>query len=303
METTIPGRKRCPITRRNTDDCTDEVFRNDCAAFRKTIEMKTGIVLNYCSVRPGHPQAMVKSENIQESEVKEMVAIVDGKCDLCVLKKRVRKVRGKNCCPTCEHVWRAANVSPGLLAKALLETKDAVWLAEHFGFEATAATSADSTAADLQAAQNEIEQLKLALADVRSIREQIEKLRLEKKMDQIEIERLTNLGGALISFQNKVFETLKVDHLAPVDIAVSAAVLEIEGIQNEVSHLREKVNALEIEKSYGWPSWSEMIKPVPAVLCSSDPSKADLLLDIALGVIKGTVQGVTADQLHALKAA
>jgi hypothetical protein len=58
-----------------------------------------------------------------------------GECEICGEKKKIRSVRNKNACATCEHIWRAANVAPDLVLKTLTEAKGEDYLRRAGGAE------------------------------------------------------------------------------------------------------------------------------------------------------------------------
>jgi len=75
----------------------------------------------------------VKNFASEEDTMAVPSAIQAGICGLCGAKKKVRKVREKTCCATCEHIWRAAHVSSGLLVDALNQARGEGYLAEKVG--------------------------------------------------------------------------------------------------------------------------------------------------------------------------
>ena len=82
-------------------------------------------------------------------------------CGLCGAKKKVRKVREKVCCATCEHIWRAAHVSSGLLVDALNQARGPEYLAEKVGVAVPA--DYDDMKRRLHAMEQLYENMRLAL--------------------------------------------------------------------------------------------------------------------------------------------
>jgi hypothetical protein len=58
-----------------------------------------------------------------------------GECEICGEKKKIRSVRNKNACATCEHIWRAANVNPDLVLRTLIDVKGNHYVAGEAGVE------------------------------------------------------------------------------------------------------------------------------------------------------------------------
>jgi len=121
------GRK-CPVTGGRATRMTQDSFRRLCHQRRNN----DSAVCALCGgkVVPDGvefialPELMSGADNNKESDMG-----MYGECEMCGEKKKIRSIREKMCCATCEHIWRAANVQPEAMLRAIKEAKGEGWMA------------------------------------------------------------------------------------------------------------------------------------------------------------------------------
>jgi hypothetical protein len=120
--TTLAHSSRCPVTRGQPTRLTDPTWRRMCQALRDP----GNLACSQCHEGDNPPAELtiVTADQLTTTTTnKENDMSMYGECEICGEKKKIRSVRNKNACATCEHIWRAANVNPDLVLKTLTEAK------------------------------------------------------------------------------------------------------------------------------------------------------------------------------------
>ena len=128
--TTLAHSSRCPVTRGQPTRLTDPTWRRMCQALRDP----GNLACSQCHEGDNPPAELtiVTADQLTTTTTnKENDMSMYGECEICGEKKKIRSVRNKNACATCEHIWRAANVNPDLVLKTLAEAKGDDYLFAH----------------------------------------------------------------------------------------------------------------------------------------------------------------------------
>ena len=111
----------CPVTGGRATRMTVETYRKMCLARRAPDNW--ACVQCHGGQSPPAELELVAADQLNQSTIKENDMSMYGECEICGEKKKVRSVRNKNSCATCEHIWRASNVQPDLVLKTLASAK------------------------------------------------------------------------------------------------------------------------------------------------------------------------------------
>ena len=131
--TTLAHSSRCPVTRGQPTRLTDPTWRRMCQALRDP----GNLACSQCHEGDNPPAELtiVTADQLTITTNKENDMSMYGECEICGEKKKIRSVRNKNACATCEHIWRAANVQPDLVLRTLIDVKGNEYVAGAAGVE------------------------------------------------------------------------------------------------------------------------------------------------------------------------
>lgn len=193
-----------------------------------------------------------------------------GTCGLCGQdEKNCRDTKGVSCCSTCEPVMRAAHNSPDAMFKALIMARGEGYLQEMV---------AHKYGGEVPERIDDLSKIKADLA--------ASQFRLLLKLKEI-----------LLS-DGEEFNLLNGDHDFLLDVArqlksdLSRLREENIDVNNQVQELTDRLTA-----QVAWDG------PVEAVLMESHRFRDSILLDLALDVLAGKVNGLDADRLAQLRVA
>lgn len=155
----------CPATSNAPTRMTEAGFRRRCARHMEENDYCSGVC------RGGHLPAGLEFIEIKNLQLEEHEMAPTKKtictCEICGQPgKNCHSVRGKQCCASCEFLWRGALNSPTMLLQCIEEAQGGKWLEEKVGVAGSQTLQAELDAQRLatEAALRENEHLKENIA-------------------------------------------------------------------------------------------------------------------------------------------
>lgn len=255
----------CPITCGQPTRMTEASFRRLCLRHQ---EDEKSFCFTVC--KGGILPAELTFIEISQEMIMATSAL--GICTICGQKKNVKTVRGDRCCSNCSPLYHAVHGKPELLLQLLLQVRGVDWLAEHL-------PKPEPTATEMPI----VEGLIHSVEDIAAMREENDKLREELEKLRREIADAEKLVD---EFRQNLAE------------AESLADMVVEGGARLVfpsAEIHSPRNPFERACDSG-------LQPdYDGALLEVSQSRADILLDIALGVLEGRVVGIDSTTISLLR--
>lgn len=325
----VDGRPYCPVTGNAPTRMLESSFRRLCALQQ---EAEHGYCPDVCRgglLPPG--LVFIELENFTE-EGNSMAGpkVSVGKCDLCGEKKHVRFVREKSCCGTCEGIWRNALNSPELVIDALRKGQGQDWLDTKCSNQVINVSAAEKVLDDLRQTEEKLRKLE----DARRLEKDelqlwmfgdedgavstdwnvVERaIALANERDRL-IKVVAELESAVLGLREQLAQSLEHEKelgqiitdvhdendkkIAELESSVETgnrriAALELEGM--ELAAI--KFENIQLRGQLAEASVKRVEQEIGPVTC-----RDTILLDLAIDVIDGRVQGLDGARLRDLRA-
>ena len=316
--TTLAHSSRCPVTRGQPTRLTDPTWRRMCQALRDP----GNLACSQCHEGDNPPAELtiVTADQLTTTTTnKENDMSMYGECEICGEKKKIRSVRNKNACATCEHIWRAANVAPDLVLKTLAEVKGEDYLRRAGGAENPDQAEPQQHPSDaiieriitthrLESGTDIADFVENLVGDVAYLKARLDatkqviatiRAQLDLDDEQSILEAVAKLQRERQDATDICLETLGI--INPVFSAAVNLPPAAREMMKENHQLRQQVADLE-----GIIDGDDFIASDLATMAGTIPPttatpRAAILLDLALDVIAGKVSGLDAERIAALR--
>jgi len=181
----------CPVTSNLSTIMPENIFRKICKMHQEKERA------SYCN-RVCHgkllPEGLIFAEN-KKRIGDDMTTYVDGTCQICGLKKSIKKCLDKMACSSCDFIYRSVRNNAERVLELLVETKGKTWVALAAGFEPGEKTGDESKKVEMLEQAVTALQDSLAGADVLAVgyREDLDEKDREIKLLQESLEAARDL--------------------------------------------------------------------------------------------------------------